>query len=194
MKPNDRRSGRIHALKTIQESRADAYRPRVDRGPGGGDYHLETIGGKPQHVAQPVEAALRFPSRTYNYGGEALLAQGAALAAVLTFTVPQQDNGVLRELVIYSTSPGGMADLTQLELLVNQNPVRGALVPGAAPASAILPQSAFEDPRLLYNLRLFSAATVELRLGRVGAVDPINYTYRFRVTGWFWPRYRGRRF
>ncbi len=188
-----RRRAAIAALERRQGGRARGYRePREAALARGPSLDYEAPPGAARWVIGPFEAGLRFPSVTFNYGVQVALAQGAAVATVLTFTVPAQMNGVLRGLVIYSTLPAGIADLTALELLIDQVPQRGLLVVGAAPATAILPDASFEEPALTFNIHLKHLNVVALRLGRVGAIDPVIYTYRARITGWYWPKYRRR--
>lgn len=188
-----RRLGTVAELNTQKRRNADRWRPptqdRAIRGPSA-DY-LAPPGG-PSWVIQPFEVALRFPAHPFNYGGEVTLAQGAALTLTAFFVVPINTLGVFRELVIYSTLPAGIADLTQLELEQNQEPARGRLVFGQGPAAALIPDAAFEEPVLTFNVQLRSEDRLELRLGRVGAVDPTAYTYRARLKGTFWPKHKRR--
>ena len=188
-----RRRAAVAALESRQlraaRSRQEPVAAGLIRGPS---LDYDAPPGAPRWVIQPFEAGLRFPATTFNYGAQAALAQGAAVATVVTFTVPAQMYGVLRGLVIYSTLPAGIADLTALELLIDNVPQRGLLVVGAAPAVAILPDASFEEPALTFNIHLKNLSVVALRLGRVGALDPVIYTYRTRLTGWYWPKYRRR--
>jgi hypothetical protein len=188
-------SDRVHRRKA--QSAALWREPTAARTMRGRSEDYDAPPGQASWVIQPFELGaqgLRFPVNPFNYSARATIASGAASATQITVNVPEQYLGVLRSLVVYSLLPAGIQDLTQLELLVDGIPSRGLQVPGAAPAALILPDAAFEDPELTYNIKLRSGQQLVLTAGRTGGADPAAYTYVFRLKGWYWPKYRRRGF
>jgi hypothetical protein len=172
--------------------------PKGARALRGASQEYDAPPGGPSWAIQPFEVALRFPADPFNYAAQATIAQGAASAVLLTVTVPANVLGVLRALVVYSTLPAGIEDLTEFGLLIDGTPRLGLQVPGAAVTGAasqlVLPKAQFEDPEFVYNVRIQPGQVMQISAGRAAGVDPAAYTYVFRLKGWYWPKYRRRGF